>query len=175
MITEYWDKLENWIVGVGAGSAVLVFLYGMLARFVFPQLAPDWVLDVTIFTLIWAVFLSGSLLVSRSLHVRADLIFRLFSYSGKRVAEIFNSAVALTVCATLCLSGIEVVQFAIDLDERTLNSLRFPMAAYYACLPVAMGLMTIRYGIRLWQVAIRDLPDDEDPHPGDAPQATALD
>lgn len=174
MIIGYWDKLENWIVGIGAGAAVLVFLYGMLARFAFPQLAPDWVLDVTIFTLVWVVFLSGSLLVSRSLHVRADLIFRLFSNRGKRVAEVFNSVIALAVCATLCLSGIEVVRFAIDLDERTLNTLRFPMAAYYACLPVAMGLMTIRYILRIWRVARHGIPDDEGHHPDDAPQATAL-
>lgn len=142
---QIWDRFESFVAALLAAIALVIFLYGMVARFAFPQLAPDWVLEVTIFLLIWAMLLSGSALAAQSRHVRADLIVSRFPRNIQLVLEAFGMVVATIFCAVLVVSGIEVVQFAIDFDERTLNSLRIPMFYYYACVPVAFTLIGLRF------------------------------
>ncbi len=142
---KFWDQFESLVAAILAAVALIVFLYGMVARFAFPHLAPDWVLEVTIFLLIWAMLISGSGLAARSRHVRADLIVSRFPRPVQVTLEAFGMLVAVIFCVVLVVSGVEVVQFAIDFDERTLNSLRIPMSYYYACVPVAFTLMAIRF------------------------------
>lgn len=140
-----WDRIEALATALLAAAALLVFLYGMVARFAFPQLAPDWVLEVTIFLLVWAMLLSASALVASGRHVRADLFVRRLPHRVQLVIEASGTLVAAAFCAVLVASGVQVVEFAFEFDERTLNSLRIPMGYYYACVPVAFSLVALRF------------------------------
>ena len=55
-------------------------------------------------------------------------------------------------------SGYLVLEFALLLDERSLSTLRIPIVYYYACLPVAMALMSIRFTLRLIELALLTPP-----------------
>lgn len=149
MVIRWWNRVEQWLVAIIAIAALVVFMYGMLARFLLPQLAPDWAGEVTIFLVIWAVMLSASTLAGQHRHVRADLIIRLLPRPSRVSAEVFNLLVSIAFCVAMTWSGYLVVDFAILLDERSASTLRIPIVYYYACLPLAMGLMSIRYTLRL--------------------------
>lgn len=140
-----WNRVESLVTGLLAAGALVIFLYGMLARVAFPQLAPDWVLELTIFMLTWAMLLSGSILAAQGRHVRVELIVVRFPPKVQLVLEAAGVLISAAFCIILVISGIQVVQFAILLDERTLNSLRIPMVYYYASAPVAFTLITVRY------------------------------
>ena len=140
-----WDRIEGLATALLAAAALVIFLYGMVARFAFPQLAPDWVLEVTIFLLVWAMLLSASALVASGRHVRADLFVRRLPRRAQLVLEASGMLVAAAFCAVLVMSGVEVVGFAFEFDERTLNSLRIPMGYYYASVPVAFSLVALRF------------------------------
>lgn len=174
-MTKVWDSIESFIAAALAGAALIVFLYGMVARFAFPQLAPDWVLEVTIFLLIWAMLLSGSALAAQGRHVRADLIVRLFPRGLQLALEFFGMIVAMTFSIVLVISGIQVVEFALLLDERTLNSLRIPMAYYYACVPVAFTLIAARFAIRAIELARTRQPTFEHDHHLDVENPVGID
>jgi len=135
-------------------AAIVVLMYGMLARFLFPQLAPDWAAEITIFLVIWAVMLSASTLAGEHRHVRADLIVRLLPRATRIVAESFNLLISIAFCAAMAWSGYLVVDFALLLDERSLSTIRIPIFYYYLCVPVAMALMTIRFTIRFVQLVL---------------------
>ncbi len=149
MVIHWWNRVEKFLVAMIAIAALAVFMYGMLARFLFPQLAPDWAAEITIFLVIWAVMLSASTLAGEHRHVRADLIIRLLPRASRIAAETFNLLISIVFCAAMVWSGYLVVDFALLLDERSLNTLRIPIVYYYACLPIAMALMTVRYALRL--------------------------
>lgn len=149
MVVRWWNRVEQWLVAAIAVAALAVFMYGMLARFLLPQLAPDWAGEVTIFLVIWAVMLSASALAGEHRHVRADLIVRLLPRAPRIAAETFNLLVSIAFCIAMVWSGYLVVDFALLLDERSASTLRIPIVYYYACLPIAMALMTIRYALRL--------------------------
>ncbi|MDH3738454.1 MAG: TRAP transporter small permease [Alphaproteobacteria bacterium] len=149
MVIRWWNRVEQWLVAAIAVAALAVFMYGMLARFLLPQLAPDWAGEVTIFLVIWAVMLSASALAGEHRHVRADLIVRVLPRTPRIAAEAFNLLVSLAFCTAMVWSGYLVVDFALLLDERSASTLRIPVVYYYACLPIAMALVTIRYALRL--------------------------
>lgn len=159
-----WDRFESLVAALLAAVALVVFLYGMVARFAFPQLAPDWVLEVTIFLLVWAMLLSGSALAANGRHVRADLIVSRFPRPVQLVLEAAGMLVATIFCAVLVASGVEVVQFAIDFDERTLNSLRIPMSYYYASVPVAFTLIALRFLMRFRDLLVTREPTFHSDH-----------
>ena len=64
--------------------------------------------------------------------------------------EAFNSIAAIVFCAALAWYGWQVVETALQLDEHSASDLRFPMWIYYAALPAAGLLMSLRYVIRLF-------------------------
>lgn len=149
MFLKWWNGIERGLVGMLAALALIASGYEIVTRYLLPQYAPDWGEEVIVYLVIWAVFVAGSALVTENRHVRADIVLRLFGTTGQRALEIFNSAASLLFCVLLAWFGWEVVQFSIMLDERSISSLRFPIALYYACLPIGMVLMSIRYAIRL--------------------------
>jgi C4-dicarboxylate transporter DctQ subunit len=149
MVIRWWNRVEQWLVATIAIAAIVVFMYGMLARFLLPQLAPDWAGEVTIFLVIWAVMLSASALAGEHRHVRADLIVRLLPRTTRIAAEIFNLVISIAFCGAMVWSGYLVVDFALLLDERSASTLRIPIVYYYACLPIAMALVTVRFALRL--------------------------
>jgi TRAP-type C4-dicarboxylate transport system permease small subunit len=146
-----WNEFERVITGTVAAIALLISCYEMFTRYFFPRMSPDWGTEVVIYLIVWAVFISGSALVRDNRHVRADLIIRRFPPQWQRGFEVFNCLIGLTFCAVVTKYGIDVVEFAYDVGERSESSLLFPIFLYYLCLPVGMALMTIRYAVRLWQ------------------------
>ena len=154
MVILWWNRIEQWLVAAIAVAAIAVFMYGMLARFLFPQLAPDWAAEITVFLVIWAVMLSASTLAGEHRHVRADLIIRILPRATRITAEGFNLLISITFCAAMAWSGYLVVDFALLLDERSLSTIRIPIFYYYLCVPVAMSLMTVRFAIRFVQLVL---------------------
>ncbi len=153
MVIRWWNRVEQWLVAILAIAAIVVFMYGMLARFLLPQLAPDWAGEVTIFLVIWAVMLSASALAGEHRHVRADLIVSVLPRPTRIAAETFNLLVSIAFCGAMAWSGYLVVDFALLLDERSASTLRIPIVYYYACLPIAMSLTTVRFALRLIELA----------------------
>jgi TRAP-type C4-dicarboxylate transport system permease small subunit len=63
--------------------------------------------------------------------------------------------------------GWRIVVDAAAIDERSASDLRFPMWIYYAALPAGSMLMSIRYAIRLVELAaFRDPHRMLPPKPG---------
>lgn len=139
-----WDRIETALLGTLAIAALLVFMYGMVARYAMPWLAPDWADEVCIYLIVWATFLSGSPLIAESRHVSAELVLHMLSPGQRKVVATGSNILCLGLYLMLTWLGIEVVQFALALDERGESTLQIPQAWYYASLPVGMGLMALR-------------------------------
>lgn len=146
-----WDQVELFVVGTIGAITLSLSLYEMIVRYFVPSIAPDWTSELVVYLVIWAVFISTSLLAGRNRHVRVDLFIRLFSPNVQRMLEIFNSAAALLFCVLLVWFGWQAVELGQLLDERSASSMRFPMWLYYLALPVGAALMSLRFAYRLYQ------------------------
>lgn len=146
-----WNAIERGLAGLLAGAALIVALVAAFTRYLAPDYAPDWGDEMTVFLAVWSVFIAASLLVHEERHVRADLVLRILPPGLQRALEVATSLAALALTATLAWYGAEMVRQAIEFDDRTASTLRFPLWIYYACLPAGCALMALRYARRLWR------------------------
>lgn len=148
-IERWCSWIEQAIVGL-LGLAALAFgVIQVIGRYVMPHDAISYAEEVIVYLLVWAVMITSSQLVRRNGHVRSDLVLRLLSPATQRMLEIFNCVVAIVFLVGLCWYGWQVVDTSLLLNERSASVLQFPMWIYYAALPTAGALMSIRYFVRL--------------------------
>lgn len=163
---DAWDRLERWLIGLLGGLGLLIYLTQIVGRYVTTEIDFSAGEELTIYVIIWATFLTASLLVREDGHVRADLLLRMMRPERQRWFEIANCGIALGFCLALTWYGWLVVSDSYDLGERSNTVLSFPMWVYYAALPVSAALMSIRYARRLWQFCFAFDPATMEVHSG---------
>jgi len=155
MIVRAWGAVEGWLIGLCGLTGLGLAVYQMVTRYAFPALYVDWAEETVVYLVVWGMWLAASGLVAENRHVRADLVIRLLPPRAQYLFEIANTAVCLVFCGVIAWVGIDIATLAWELDERSTSSLRIPMWIYFACVPVGTALMTLRYAMRLWQLARR--------------------
>ena len=157
-VERLWNRVEDAVMGVFAGLALLMICVEVLLRYFsdfmraqFGLRLPDWGSEVTIYLTVWAMLVAGSQLVLTGRHIRADLVVRQLPTGVQYILELINLIIGLGYCALVAWFGWKVVAFAQMLDERSESSLQFELWIFYLILPIAFGLMTVRYGIRLYR------------------------
>lgn len=163
---DAWDRLERWLIGLLGGLGLLIYLTQIVGRYLTTEIDFSAGEELTIYIVIWATFLTASLLVREDGHVRADLLLRMMRPERQRCVEIANCGIALGFCLALTWYGWLVTADSYYLGERSNTVLSFPMWVYYAALPVAAALMSIRYARRLWQFCFAFDPATMEVHSG---------
>ncbi len=130
-------------------SGLLLFLSGMVLRWLSSPYSGAWVEEVTIYLVVWGMLMSAASSVASNEHVRADFFLRLVGSRARHAADVLATLAGLAFCAGLAWFGWQVVAFALDWDERGPSMLQIPTAFYYAALPVSMALCSLRYAARL--------------------------
>ncbi len=161
-----WDKLERWLIGILGGLSLVIYLAQIFGRYLTSSIDFSVGEELTIYIVIWAALLTASQLVREDGHVRADLLLRMMPPERQRWVEIVNCVIAVIFCAGLTWYGWLATADSFGLDERSNTALAFPMWIYYASLPTAAALMTVRYAIRLWQFCFAYDPATMQVHSG---------
>jgi C4-dicarboxylate transporter DctQ subunit len=138
-------KAEQLVVGALGLAALLLSLWIMFSRYLYPSLAPDWGEEVVVYLLTWSTWIACSKLTFDKAHIQTDLLLMRLSANKALQLSRFHAFTGLALSSAFCVAGIEVVQFALHTMEQSESSLRFPLWAYYLCVPVSMGLMALRY------------------------------
>lgn len=164
---------EGLLTGGCAAVALGIASYEMLARYLAPQHTKDWSLEMVIYLLVWATFLSGGALVRENRHISADVVVRLFGPSVQRALMIAGAFAGLAFAAVMCWFGVQMVDFAMLVGERSESTLRFPLWVFYMCLPVGMALTVVGYAVQLRRLVFAFEPSML--HGGHAPQTGMTD
>ncbi len=154
-----WTRIEKFIVGILAVSATLIAFYGVITRYIFKK-PPGWAEEVCIYLIIWAVFISASILAEERGHVAATLIIERFNLKTRRVLEIFNGLLALGFCVAVAILGYKIVSAAYVNDERSLTALRFPVWIPYLSVAAGCTLVGLRYVIRVYRLIFSFKPSE---------------
>jgi C4-dicarboxylate transporter DctQ subunit len=161
-----WDRAERAIAGVLGLAALAIALWQVLSRYVVPQQSISYAEEVMVYLLIWAIMIVSSRMVSTDSHVRPDIVRNVVPAGVAKWLEVFNCTAAIAFCGALTWYGWQIVETASTLDERSASDLRFPMWIYYLALPTGGALMSIRYVIRLIEIARRPADDHMLAHRG---------
>ncbi|HSR12541.1 MAG TPA: TRAP transporter small permease [Thermodesulfobacteriota bacterium] len=154
-----WTKVEKFIVGLLAFCATLIAFYGVLSRYLLRK-PPDWAEEVVIYLIIWAVFISASILAEEKGHVAATLLVERFSLKTRRFLAVFNGVIALAFCTGVTILGLKIVAAAYWNDERSLTGLRFPVWIPYLSVATGCTLVALRYAIRVYRLVFSFQPSE---------------
>lgn len=149
---------ESLFGGLLALVAVLLFVSGMILRFVSSPLSGGWITELTIYLTAWALLVSAAGGVAEREHIRVDFFLRMAGPRLRHAADILASVAGLAFCVLLAWFGWKVVQFALAWDERGPSFLQIPTAWFYAALPVSMLACSIRYCLEIVSL-LRGGPD----------------
>jgi len=154
-----WTRVEKFIVGVLAFSATMIAFYGVIARYILKR-PPDWAEEIVIYLIIWAVFITASILAAEKGHVAATLIVEKFSLKTRRYLAVFNGIVALVFCVAVSILGFKIVSAAYLNDERSLTGLRFPVWIPYLSVATGCTLVALRYVLRVIRLVFSFHPSE---------------
>lgn len=144
-----WDRVEVNLIGTLTLLSLLLSIYAIVSRYLTPQFALDWPGEVVVYLITWAFFLAGARAVMDADHVKADLLTNFLSQKWEQYFNIGQDMAATLFCLALMFGGVQVVQLALQLGERSDSSLALPLWVYYLCLPVGLASISCRYAGRL--------------------------
>lgn len=130
----FLDRLIGWIAAAALATSFALLSFSVFARYAAPSLQPQWVFEVTVFLLVWAILLGVARIEKRAGHIRVDFLLSMFGPRLSRIAEIVALLAGIGVAVLFIWSGWIVVQDAMVWDERTESSLRLPFWIFYASL-----------------------------------------
>ncbi|WP_370271997.1 TRAP transporter small permease [Pseudooceanicola nitratireducens] len=159
-------QAEDVFMGLAGLAALGLVCFDVVTRYFFPAYLQDWTGEVTIYLTAAAMLLGGGLLVQENRHIRADLFTRRMPMGVQRVLECAAVIAGLVFCLLVAWYGVKAVEFSQMLDVRSESSIQFPLWIFYLCLPIAFGLMALRYLHRLYVVVARFDPAilEAEPH-----------
>lgn len=143
--------LETGATGLLALAAALLTVSESVLRYVAPMRLPDWGAEVTVYLVGWAVMLSASRLIRDRMHVSVEMLAERLPERTQTVLRLFTCLFGLIVAGCIAWAGWLMVDFALMLGELSDSSIRFPMWAYYAAIPVGFALSAATY---LWQAVM---------------------
>lgn len=143
--------LETGATGLLALAAALLTVSESVLRYLAPMKLPDWGAEVTVYLVGWAVMLSASRLIRERMHVSVEMLAEQLPERSQTALRLFTCLFGLVVAGCIAWAGWLMVDFALMLGERSDSSIRFPMWAYYAAIPVGFALSAATY---LWQAVL---------------------
>ncbi len=136
--------LLQWVMGAFGVSALLLYAYQILSSWAFHAYSISWGAELSVYLLVWAMFLACSELVRVDAHIRADFLIAHVPARIQRWLEVVNCTVGVLFGLGLVWFGWQATFDAWELGERSSTALMFPMWLYYAAAPVGGALVTLR-------------------------------
>ncbi len=143
---EILDRLIGWIAAAALAITFVLLFYNVATRYliqfgiVSPSVQLNWVFEICVFLLVWAVLLGVARIEKRAQHIRVDFLYNLFGPRAQIASEIVALVFAVGVAVLFIYSGKLVVEDAILWDERSETTLRTPFWILYLALSVSFTI-----------------------------------
>ena len=126
--------------------------FSVFARYVAVGMQIDWILEVVVFMIAWAVLLGVARIEKRAGHIRVDFVLHMMGLRWQRLAEMLALSFGLAVGVFYVWSGVLVVQDAVAWGERTDSTLRIPLWVHYTALSTSFTVHALFMSQRLWDL-----------------------
>jgi C4-dicarboxylate transporter DctQ subunit len=142
-LTQAVAWIEDVAVGVILLAATYVLFQGVVLRYVF-NFAFSWTEEVVRYSIVWLVFLGGSIAARRGAHIAMDI---LVAYLPPRAKLALMGAAATIACffsLVMTYYGT-VLTWSIWSYRQLSPAAEIPMAIPFAAIPAGCVLMSIRF------------------------------
>lgn len=142
-ITQAIAWLEDAAVGVILLAATYVLFQGVVLRYAF-NFAFSWTEEVVRYSIVWLVFLGGSIAARRGAHISMDIAVVYLPPRAKLFLTGVAKAIAGFFSAVMTYYGV-LLTHSIWAYGQVSPAAMIPMALPFAAIPVGCALMTVRF------------------------------
>jgi len=138
-------RLVTWAARLGGLMLLMVgffVLYEVLCRYVL-QSPTLWVMDYSIYFVMWAVLLGSAYTMRTRGHILVDVVVKKISPANRRLVQIGIHVIILAFTLTITAAGVFSCIRAYQMKELTLSALYIPLYYPMSSIPVGFGLMTL--------------------------------
>ncbi len=161
-LLKVWDQIEYWILGTLAFIASCLVTYSVIMRYVFRYPLGGWLLELVLYLVIWAGFISVSPLARDRLHIANTMLVDKLSSKGRRVIDLLNNLLSFGFCVALVFIGLKWVSNMKRLGFTTVTGLSLPIWIAYMIIPIFGILVALRYVQQIYRVLRREKGVDKE-------------
>lgn len=144
-------RAYRWLLHAGAAASAL--LLGVLALLVTADVVArnlgwgtlPWILEVSEYCLPLATFLVAPWLLSRSEHVRVDVLLTALPPTVARALNRLADAAGFAVCAVFVVYGVRTVAGSAQQGSLVIKAVVFPEWWLYAPVPVSFAFLAVEF------------------------------
>ena len=138
-------QLVTWAARLGGLMLLMVgffVLYEVVCRYVF-QSPTLWVMDYSIYFVMWAVLLGSAYTMRTRGHVLVDIVIKKISPANRRILQICLHTIILAFALTITAAGALSCVRAYQMKELTMSALYIPLYYPMSSIPVGFALMAL--------------------------------
>ena len=101
-------------------------------------------MELVIYCLIWASLIGASMGIRHGVHIQVEILIDRLPKELARKVGLVSLAISAAFTAFMCIFGVQFVLFVYQRGQTT-PEMRVPAWPFYFVIPLATGLMTIRF------------------------------
>ncbi|WCN37288.1 TRAP transporter small permease [Aneurinibacillus uraniidurans] len=153
-LKKAWDLLEDILAGSFLSVGIALIFYGVIMRYVFNE-PKAWVEEVVNYTIVWGALLGVPIALRGNHHIQVDMLYDKLPPAGKRLLDIFSSAMGVLFCIFFTYYGYLLVAKRYTSGMVSMD-VGIPMWLVYLILPISGVMFLLRFIERLVQSLMRN-------------------
>jgi len=129
--------------GIFTGVMTFTVTYAVVLRYAFNR-PIGWSEEISTYLMIWAVFLGASYALKEDAHIGVDLLLSRLPERFKPFFLLFHCMIGVIFCSILFYKGVELVQFSISLNNRSI-AIDFPLFIPQLAVPVGSAMLILQF------------------------------
>ncbi len=146
------DRSTLWAANLGGALLLLVaffVFYEVICRYGFGS-PTIWVMDISIYAIIWSVFLGTAHTMRRKGHVMVDVLTMKLPRPWRRTIELVTHLLILALAVFLAAASAKSCWMAFKMNELTFSALYLPLYYPLSAIPVGMALLVLEEMRAVW-------------------------
>lgn len=158
------DYAEDVVMATFLATAAVLGLLQVVLRYGFAT-GFDWVEQTLIILVVDSALVGAAVAVRRGTHVRLDMLAEALAPRPRQILLLVTNILGFGFAAVLAYAGAKYVEQIVRFDMMNIES-GFPDWVHYVGVPIAMGLVALRFLQEIWRLATE--PPGSDASHGEA-------
>lgn len=146
----YLSRLEEILSSLCLALMILIISTQVFRRYVL-QNSLDWSEELARYCFICAVYIGCSFAVQENAHLEVTILRNFGSKVWKKIVAVISYICTIVFCGAITVWGTNMVLFLAKTGQKT-QALEISIFWIYITIPLGIGLMGLRTGIKLWQL-----------------------
>ena len=136
-------------------TAMILLAFSQIVLRNFFSTGIDWGDSLVRYLVVWVGFIGAAVAVREGKHLTIDVLSRGAGGAGSRIIRSISHFISAVICGVLTWASIKFVIVEVQMGSTAFFDL--PVWIPELIIPVTFGLMTLRYGLCLWQELFKNI------------------